>query len=137
MPDLLAVNAPALPIRAAFDIQAAREGEDIRPALRIRGQDFEHGLPGDAICAADDGAVGARVGGEGGEAVVDALGVDGLVGCGGWGCHGCGGMGIDREKVGKSCSWGCEMRSELTEVGWRACGFKWVIMAFGRLSAPN
>ena len=65
-------------------------------------------MPGDAIGAADDGAVGAWVRGEGWEAVVDALGVDGL----GWGGHGYGGMRTDREKVWSSCSWEREMRSE-------------------------
>lgn len=52
----------------------SRQTVDLAPALGRRGQDFQHVVPGDSICAGDDGRqvfVG-RSGREGREAVEDA-----------------------------------------------------------------
>jgi hypothetical protein len=80
MPNLPAIHAATFPIRPSPDVEVAGERINIPPALRVRRQHFQHRLPGDAVRAADDGAVGPRVEGEGGEAVVDAFGID-CLGC--------------------------------------------------------
>lgn len=59
--------------------RAAGEGVDLVPAGEVRGEDSEHGGAGDAVGASDDyGVFGVVEEVEGGEAVEDAFGVDGL-----------------------------------------------------------
>jgi hypothetical protein len=91
-------------------------------------------LPGDAAGAADDGAVGAGVGGEGGQAVVDALGVDGLRGLVCWRRHA---QEEYRHGIVERVSWWDGLKLRLTgEIGLEAfAGFKWAMMGFSSLSA--